>query len=119
MGMHTINIVRRDATAQRVWFKTRPASNKKDVIVTLVPEEDYIRTNLVYTIDMKNDIIKNIRFDVQNRTKGSLTFSYLQDISEVDEEFIEPEIWPRPQMRPQPSPGMLWLVDLARGGLWR
>jgi hypothetical protein len=119
MGMHTINIVRRDAAAQGVWFETRPASNKKDVIVTLVHEEDYIRTDLVYTIDMKNDIVKDIRFDVQNRTKGSLTFSYLQDISEVDEEFIEPAILPGPQIRPQQSPGMLWLVDLARGGLWR
>jgi hypothetical protein len=119
MGMHTINIVRRDAAAQGVWFKTRPAGNKKDAIVTLVHEKDSIRTDLVYTIDMENDIIKDIRFDVQGRTKGSLTFSYLQDISEVGDEFIEPAISPDPQVRPQQSRGMLWLVDMARGHLWR
>jgi RNA polymerase sigma-70 factor (ECF subfamily) len=30
MGMHAMNTVRRDAAEQRVWFKTRPASNRKD-----------------------------------------------------------------------------------------
>lgn len=117
MGMHTIDIVRRDAARQKVWFETTQARNKKDILVTLTHEKDRIDTELTYTIDLENDIIKSIRFKVNSRTKGWLTFLYLQDIDAVDDEFIEPVVLDDPQVPMRRSPGMLWLVYLAEGNL--
>ena len=117
MGMHAMNIVRRDAIAQKVWFNTRPASNKKDVLITLLHEKDGRKTDLVYTIDAENDVIKDIRFDVQKKTKGSLVFSLFQDIDQVGEEYSEPTVVPDSQSTPRQSPGMLWLISLAQGNL--
>ena len=112
-----MNIVRRDAVAQRVWFKTRLASNEKDVVITLLHEKDNRKTDLVYTIDAENDIIKDIRFDVQKKTKGSLVFSLFQDIDHAGEEYSEPAVVPDSQITPRQSPGMLWLISLAQGNL--
>ncbi|MHC4560360.1 MAG: hypothetical protein ACYS80_24005, partial [Planctomycetota bacterium] len=119
MGMHTIDIVRRDAAEQKVLFRTRTARNKKDVIVTVYDENERPNVALVYTIDMENDLIKDIRFDVKSKTGGSLTFSYLQDIDEVGDEFIEPVLFDYPQVPTQQSPGIIWLFSLAQGDLGR
>ena len=117
MGMHTIDTVRRDAAAQQVLFQTRPAGNKTDVIVTIYDENELPNVALVYTIDVENDVIKDIRFDVQNKAKGSLTFSYLQDIDQLGDEFTEPTVSVSPKISLQQSPGIRWLIQLARRNL--
>jgi hypothetical protein len=117
MGMHTIDIVRRDAAEQKVLFRTRTARNKKDVIVDVYDENERPNVAVVYTIDMENDLIKDIRFDIRTKTGGSLTFSYLQDIDGVGDEFIEPAIFDYPQVATQESLGMLWLFSFAQGTL--
>jgi len=117
MGMHTMNLARRDAIAQQVWFKTRPASNKSDVLITFLHEKDGKKTDLVYTIDTENDIIKDIRFDVQKRTRGSLVFSFIQDIDRTSDGYSEPAVVHDSQIIPRQSPGMLWLVSLAQGNM--
>ncbi len=117
MGIHTIDIVRRDAVAKRLWFKTEPSKNKKDIIVTVYQENEPVKTALVYTIDWEKDVIKNIRFDVEGRTKGSLNFSYLQDIENIGDEFVEPAISDNPPDDAQKNPETLWLIRLAQGNL--
>lgn len=117
MGMHTINIIRRDAVAERVWFQTKPAMNKKDAIVTFYNKGERPGFELIYTIDLINDLIKDIRFDLQGKTKASLRFSYLQDIDEISDEFTEPAISNDSQIPHQQSPGMLWLANMAMGSL--
>jgi len=76
MGMHTANIVRRDAAEQRIWFQSEQAQNETDVIVAIFHEEQQNNTDLIYTIDMENDVIKTITFDVNGQAQGSLIFSY-------------------------------------------
>ncbi len=117
MGMHAMNTVRRDAAEQRVWFKTRPASNKKDIVVALLNDNAGGTTDLVYTIDAENDLIKDIRFDVQKRIKGSLVFSHFQGIDAVGDEYVEPTVPDEPDMPLDEGPGVLWLVSLAQGNL--
>jgi RNA polymerase sigma-70 factor (ECF subfamily) len=119
MGMHTIDIIRRDAAWRRVAFKTRPARNEKDVIVSVYYEDKHVNTELVYRIDMEKDTIDNIRFKARKMNIGSLTFSYLQDIEQAGDEFIEPAISKSPEVPTRPGAGILWLVDLAQGSLWR
>ncbi|MHC4574888.1 MAG: RNA polymerase sigma factor [Planctomycetota bacterium] len=116
MGMHTIDIVRRDAAARRVWFETTPAGNDKDVIVTLRDKGGGGDTELVYTIDLENDLINVIEFRTGWRDEGSLRFTYLQDVEEAGSEFVEPALPEKIETAGQ-EPAMLWLIDLARGKL--
>ncbi len=116
MGMHAANIVRRDAAEQRIWFRSEWAQNETDVFVAVFHEEQQDKTDLIYTIDMENDIIKTITFDVNGQARGSLIFSYLQDIDQLANRFTEPAVSADSQQIQQ-SPGIQWLVQLAQGNL--
>jgi hypothetical protein len=114
MGMHTVDIVRRDAAAQRIWFDTGPAANDTDVTITLTDDSHDSEAGLIYTIDMENDIIKNIKLQLANRSVGSLKFLYLQDIEGAGGDFIEPTLPDETQAPTLESLPTLWLIDLAR-----
>jgi len=109
MGLHTIDIVRRDAAEEQLWFETRQLAggDKTDIIIK---QE---QTSLVYTIDMESDVIEKITFSVDNSIEGELEFSYLQNIDNVGNEFVSPRIgsYRKPQQNPL---GMLWLVKLFK-----
>ena len=117
MGMHAANIVRRDAAEQRIWFQSEQATNETDVFVAISHEEQQNSTDLIYTIDMENDLIKTITFDLNGQAQGSLIFSYLQDIDQLANQFTEPAIPADSQPATQQSPGIKWLILLARGDL--
>jgi RNA polymerase sigma-70 factor (ECF subfamily) len=118
MGMHTMNIVRRDAVEHRVWFETTPGSGKGDVVVALTYDTGGRKTDLVYTIDAENDIIKDIRFDAQNRTRGSLVFAHISDVDGIGEQYSEPTVSYGERLLAEANPpAMLWLVALAQGSL--
>ena len=87
------------------------------MVITLLHEEDNRKTDLVYTIDAENDIIKDIRFDVQKETRGSLIFSHLQDIDQGEQEYSDPPAPHELDIPLQEGPGMLWLVSLTQGNL--
>jgi len=117
MGMHAANIVRRDAAEQRIWFQSERAQNETDAIIEISHKEQQDSTNLIYTIDMENDLIKTITFDMNGRAQGSLIFSYLQDIDQLANQFAEPAISTGSQPATQQNPGIKWLIYLARGNL--
>lgn len=117
MGLHAADIVRRDAAEKKIWFDTKRMDNENDLLVTLFLEEQNNNTNLIYTIDLEVDIVKEIGFEVQDEPKGTLTFTYLQDISGIGNEFTESVVSAVPEAPPRPSPGVLWLVHLAQGNL--
>jgi hypothetical protein len=107
MGLHTIDIVRRDAAEQEVWFQTKPSPDSRQVEVVL----NFKQSELIYTIDMETDVVEKITFAGTNGSEGELRFSYLQDIGNLDNEFTSPRAasFRRSQ---QDSDGMLWLVKL-------
>jgi len=117
MGMHTIDIVRRDAASHRVWFETGSADNDQDTIVSLSCQDSAINTELIYTIDMENDIVKTIAFALNGNIKGALTFSYHQDIQQLNDKFIEPDAAEYLHTQTEETPGLLWLIHLAQGNL--
>jgi RNA polymerase sigma factor (sigma-70 family) len=107
MGLHTIDIVRRDAAEQEVWFDTKPSPDGRQVEVVLNCKQ----VKLLYTIDMKTDIVEKITFTGTNGSEGELRFSYLQNIENLGNELASPRV--KSSRRPQQdSPGMLWLVKL-------
>jgi RNA polymerase sigma-70 factor (ECF subfamily) len=116
MGMHAANAVRRDAAERRIWFHSEWAPNETDAIVDISDEEQQNQTDLIYTIDMENDIIKTITFDVNGQAAGSLIFSYMQNIDRPVGEFSEPAV-SKSSMPLAQSSGIKWLIYLARGNL--
>jgi RNA polymerase sigma factor (sigma-70 family) len=107
MGLHTIDIVRRDAAEQEVWFDTKPSPDGRQVEVVLNCKQ----VKLLYTIDMKTDVVEKITFTGTNGSEGELRFSYLQNIENLGNELASPRV--KSSRRPQQdSPGMLWLVKL-------
>jgi len=117
MGMHTINLVRRDAAEQRLWFRTKHAKDDTDAIVTVFYTEADDIFKLTYIIDLENDLIREIRFEVDDKALGMLIFSYLQEIDRLDSGFTEPKVPDIKKCPAQQPPGILWLIHLARGDL--
>jgi hypothetical protein len=107
MGLHTIDIVRRDAAEQEVWFETKPVPGSRQVEVVL----NYKQVKLLYTIDMQTDVVEKITLSGTDGSEGELRFSYLQDIENVGNEFTSPRggSFRRSQ---QNSGGIMWLVKL-------
>jgi len=114
MGMHTADLVRRDAVEQRLWFDSERLENEDNVIISLDYQEN---ASLLYTINMEKDIVEDIRFVVNGINTGTLYFSYLQDVSQAGSEFTEPVISDISQVPIQDNPGILWLVNLAQRNL--
>ncbi len=108
MGLHTIDTVRRDAAARRVWFETELLAKGDRAQITLTCEE----VKLVYTIDIEKDVVDTIEFSRNDRAGGELRFSYLQEIGEAAGEFASPR---RTSLRmlPQNHLGGVWLVKLV------
>jgi len=117
MGMHTADIVRRDAAEQRIPFKSEWAENETEAIVAIFHEEQQNGTDLIYTIDMENDVIKTITFDVNGQARGSLIFSYMQNIDQLANQLIEPDISVDSKIPTQQNPGIKWLIQLAQENL--
>jgi len=117
MGMHTADIIRRDAVDKKVWFFSEQLEYENNVVITLTYEDKNRDIDLIYNIDMEKDIVSNIRFDINGIPIGLLSFSYLQDINQVDNEFIEPVIAENPQISIQDGPGIFWLFHLAQGNM--
>jgi len=114
MGMHTIDIIRRDAAQQRIWFDTDLSGNSRQVIVTLLGKGESKDIQIKYTIDIDKDIIESIRFKTGNRDAGLLTFVYLEQMGVAQNEFAEPVLPDDTAPARLDSPGMLWLFDLAQ-----
>jgi RNA polymerase sigma-70 factor (ECF subfamily) len=116
MGLHTIDTVRRDAAEQRVWFETKlmPGGTKAEVVLSKE------QNRLIYTIDMKKDVVERITFSVNDNrgrdAEGEVLFSYMDEVGQAGGEFVEPrkKYYGLPQ---QEEMGMQWLIRLAEGRL--
>ncbi|MHC4728432.1 MAG: RNA polymerase sigma factor, partial [Planctomycetota bacterium] len=115
MGLHTIDTIRRDAAEKSIWFESRYSSGREKTEVTLSREH----IKLVYTIDMKNDIVEKITFvrsDKNTAAEDALQISYLQNIDQTPDEFTSPKVRTNSSLSKTP-PGIQWLFRLADGTL--
>lgn len=112
VGLHAIDIVRRDAARQKLWFQTthRPGEKTAEVVVTCE------QVRLIYTIDLETDVIDKMAFYISEKNCGYLQFSYLQDLAGLGGEFARPDRQSR-SGSPHKNQGPLWLVQLAEGSL--
>ncbi len=113
LGLHTIDLVRRDAAAQHVRFETKYTSGSPFAQVELICED----LRIIYNIDLETDVIDEITFSTDQGDKGNLKFSYIQTINEViNGEFVSPAASQSPGALKSGS-GLLWLVELVEGSL--
>lgn len=117
MGLHCIDTVRRDAAEKEIWFETRyPAGKERaEVVLRCQPDMD-----LVYTINMKKDIIEQIQFVTKNKSGrsggGLLRFIYSDNVDADMKEYVEPTITNKVVERSD-SVGILWLRQMVKGEL--
>ncbi|MHC4110144.1 MAG: RNA polymerase sigma factor [Planctomycetota bacterium] len=83
-GLHAVDTVRRDAAKKQIPFETKLRARDNKAQVTLTKESGEI----IYTIDMTKDVVEQIVF--AGHRKGELLFEYIQEIDDLDNEFIEP-----------------------------
>ena len=110
MGLHTMDLIRRDAAELRVDFETQVIDNGRDVQVTVLGD----RATLVYTIDLEADLVRRIEFRRDNTSVGQLDFDYLQELDGDLTEFQMPTGLNR-RVTLEESQGILWLTQLASG----
>jgi RNA polymerase sigma-70 factor (ECF subfamily) len=120
MGLHTVDIIRRDAAEQQIWFSTTPYSENQETVTITLPDRrsDNMNTDIVYTIDMERDLVTNIKF--LTTYEGNLQFVYSADqIDQPDEDILtSPEDLPKASPKTiRKSPGILWLIQLVEGTL--
>jgi len=115
MGLHTLDLVRRDAAWNRRWFKTEKAQAEGHVCVSVQDDQDQPRTELVYTIDMEHDLLRRIRFIVNGKEVGQLEFNYLDKVDDANDAYVIPTTSAVLHPPSQAAPGMYWLFHLAHG----
>lgn len=111
MGLHTIDIVRRDAALRQVDFQTRLSHDRNRSQVMAFSGN----FRVVYTIDMNKDWIETISLAVQQPSgewtdTGLLSFSYEQHLPAQDLGVNARSVQGRDVA---PSPGIQWLMTLA------
>ena len=127
MGMHTLDIVRRNAARHRLWFETRLLDNiaqhpfYKKAEVTVLNDRQGIDLRLTYLIDMQKDVVESIRIQPSSaggiEAGGVIRFEYLEDVEQMADEFIDPiELTPS-EVSPKKNMVSFWLMELAQGAL--
>lgn len=108
VGLHTIDIVRRDAAENGLSFETKPMSESEQAEISVISGD----VRLVYTIDMQNDVVAKIDLYSSNSNLGQLVFSYMQDIDSAAD-FVEPTMPTDFTKRKGDAGESLWLFRLA------
>jgi len=116
-GLHTMDVVRRDAAARRIPFTSRytAGTNKGQV------ELRFDKGRVVYTIDMKTDVLDSIAMSFRGpgaaEQKGTLAFTCTGEIDSIRDELTAPKA--SRYVNARDAGGPLWLLKFAEGTLSR
>jgi hypothetical protein len=117
MGMHTLDMIRRDAAEKKVWFKIKNLGNSPNgekVELSLLEQDN----RLVYVINMSRDIIEKIEFWSGNSLRGTLTFEFSDDFTQLETSLNKQlKDAASKSAKPREAAGIWWLFDLAKGTL--
>ncbi len=122
MGMHTADLVRRDAVERRISFSLEKLdynpneSQYEQAVIILFSDKAKSRPIMRYFIDVTTDVVERIEFLSDNgELKGRLNFTYYQDIEQIEDEFAEPEKIKLPKQKKSRAVGIEWLIRLFEG----
>lgn len=117
MGMHILDIIRRDAAEKKIPFKIRQFIDDNGI--------EFVELNLIqnemriqYTINMNANLIEKIEFYSGEKIIGTLYFDYTEQSEDFDKSLTEQiqDSSSRAASDKNP-PGASWLFDLANGNL--
>ncbi len=126
MGMHTLDIVRRNAARHGLWFATRLLDNiaqypfYKKAEVVVLNDRQGVNLRLTYLIDMQKDVVESIRIASSSgdiESGGVIRIEYLEDVEQVADEFIEPIKLTPSEISAQKAMVSFWLMELTQGTL--
>ena len=110
MGLHTMDTVRRDAAGYELGFTTERIGESDDVRVAV----NWQGGQVIYTIDLVNDLVREIEFVKDGSTTGRLMFVYDQQVGGWGD-LIMPSVGSSAVSSQDMS--TLWLTKLAEGTL--
>ena len=122
MGMHTIDIVRRDAAKKRIKFSTRNFGGDEEhygtAEIILFIQSDHQQLKVIYTINIDRDLVERIDFlvnaNIADEKKGWLEFTYLDQVEQVTNYFLKPPQIKLPRAAQRDGTGILWLIHLIQ-----
>lgn len=116
-GMHTVDIIRRDAVAKRVKFTTEEIDDTAVKVTLTLNAADGQEYQLVYLINIECDLVEEIGIFSDSSRKGIIKFNYMDDVDDVIDLFEAPQQQRIPRKAKNKSTGLLWLLELADGSL--
>jgi hypothetical protein len=117
-GMHTVDIIRRDAARHRIAFTVENQDYDKEMDdfrrkqITLHDAPDHPDVNIVIRVDLEMNQIETMEFMSATAPLGKLEFSYPQDPAAIKEEIALPIIKKSWLVRERPLQ-TLWLIKLV------
>jgi hypothetical protein len=120
MGMHTLDLVRRDAAEKRIWFKIRQLGSGaiEKTELSLLGTEDGSQTKIIYVINMERDIIEKMEFWSGESLCGSLSFEFPENPDGLESALVKQfDAAASKSAKPRQAAGVRWLFDLAKGTL--
>ncbi|MEN6383682.1 MAG: sigma-70 family RNA polymerase sigma factor [Phycisphaerales bacterium] len=120
-GMHTIDVIRRDAANQKIKFSIRDFDYDRNswdkyygkAEIKLFNSVDPCQPEIIYTIDIDRDLLEKIEFP---ETNNFLEFNY-PDIDQYGQSFTEPTEIKIKNIIQKNNVGILWLKELSNGTL--
>ncbi len=114
MGLHTIDIIRRDAAIRQIEFQTRLSHDRNRSQIMVIHGD----LRILYTIDMNRDWIESISLAERQasgewKDTGLLSFTYDQHLPAGD---LGLDVRSVQGTKIAPSPGIRWLIALAGTG---
>ncbi|MBN1766649.1 MAG: RNA polymerase sigma factor [Sedimentisphaerales bacterium] len=85
MGLHTLDSLRHDASQKGLTFENTQMDESGKVRLTV----KHNNRQLVYTINMNNDLIESI--ELKGDLQGHIQFDYLQEIEGKEKNFMAPQ----------------------------
>ncbi|MDD5458790.1 MAG: RNA polymerase sigma factor [Phycisphaerae bacterium] len=118
MGIHTVDIIRRDAAEKRIPFTTQKLNYQGFYYEKMIISLSNNNTQIIYNINIENNQIDKIQFkyaeDSSLASLGTLEITFLQDLPDDEDMF---EIGDVRINSPAKYKNKLWLFDLAEGTL--
>jgi RNA polymerase sigma-70 factor (ECF subfamily) len=123
MGMHSVDLVRREAAGRRVRYETAELGGQWDkALVKLFYQDEQGQVTSAYRINMNYDLVEYIELSSLdssgNTNKGYIAFNYIEDVNSVYEDFSEPLPVKIPRRaKKYDDIGIEWIFELASGSL--
>ncbi len=119
-GLHTLDVIRRDAAARRIWFETRAVeTDPQYVTVRLIDRQFTPPICATYRIDLVRDVLDQVTFGPAGvEPTDVLEFHYVQNLGMLDREPVMPTPPPRGpahDVRQESSPLWPYLLASRRG----